>query len=55
VHNPMSNLKLENGAHSVTTRIFERSSGAAEHYQAGNLTLVYAAVFDWLLSKFPKR
>ncbi len=39
-------------ARSVTTRIFDRPSGAAGHCQAGNLTLVYAAVFDWLLAKF---
>jgi alpha-beta hydrolase superfamily lysophospholipase len=39
-------------AKSVTTRTFDRLSGGAEHCQAGNLTLVYAAVFDWLLATF---
>jgi pimeloyl-ACP methyl ester carboxylesterase len=40
-------------ARSVTTRIFDRPSGGAEHCQSGNITLVHAAVFDWLLEKFP--
>lgn len=40
-------------ARSVTTRIFERPSGGAGHCQMGNLTLFHAAVFDWLLEKFP--
>ncbi len=39
-------------AKSVTTRIFDRASGGAEHCQAGNLTLVHATVFDWLLAEF---
>ncbi|HEV2986148.1 MAG TPA: hypothetical protein VGX46_17240 [Vicinamibacterales bacterium] len=39
-------------ARTVTTRTFERRSGGSQHCQAGNLTLVYAAVFDWLLAKF---
>jgi len=39
-------------ARSVTMRTFDRLSGGAEHRQAGNLTVVYAAVFDWLLTKF---
>ena len=39
-------------ARSVTTRTFDRLSGGAEHCQAGNLTLIYAAVFDWLLATF---
>jgi hypothetical protein len=39
-------------ARSVTTRIFDRPSGGAEHCQMGNLTLFHAAVFDWLLAKF---
>jgi hypothetical protein len=38
---------------SGTTRIFDRPSGGAGHCQMGNLTLVHAAVFDWLLEKFP--
>ena len=40
-------------ARSVTTRIFDRPSGGAEHCQCGNTSLVHAAVFDWLLQKFP--
>src|SRR5215467_2141114 len=40
-------------ARSVTTRIFDRASGGAGHCQCGNTSLVYAAVFDWLLEKFP--
>ena len=40
-------------ARSVTTRIFDRASGGAEHCQCGNTSLVHAAVFDWLLEKFP--
>jgi alpha-beta hydrolase superfamily lysophospholipase len=40
-------------ARSVTTRIFDRASGGAGHCQAGNYTIVHAAVFDWLLAKFP--
>ena len=40
-------------ARSVTTRIFDRPSGGAAHCQGGNTSLVHAAVFDWLLEKFP--
>lgn len=40
-------------ARSVTTRVFDRPSGGAEHCQGGNTSLVHAAVFDWLLAKFP--
>jgi pimeloyl-ACP methyl ester carboxylesterase len=40
-------------ARSVTTRIFDGPSGAAGHCQPGALTLYHAAVFDWLLEKFP--
>ncbi|MGA9674144.1 MAG: alpha/beta hydrolase [Mycobacterium sp.] len=39
-------------ARSVTTRVFDRASGGAQHCQVGCLTLVHAAVFDWLLEKF---
>ena len=42
-------------ARSVTTRIFDRQSGGAGHCQGGALTLYHAAVFDWLLEKFPAR
>jgi hypothetical protein len=41
-------------ARSVTTRVFDRPSGGAEHCQGGNTSLVHAAVFDWLLAKFPR-
>ncbi len=40
-------------ARSVTTRIFDGPSGGAGHCQPGALTLYHAAVFDWLLDKFP--
>jgi len=40
-------------ARSVTTQIFDRPSGGAGHCQGGALTLYHAAVFDWLLEKFP--
>jgi dienelactone hydrolase len=39
-------------ARSVTTRMFDQASGGSGHCQAGALTLVYAAVFDWLHAKF---
>jgi pimeloyl-ACP methyl ester carboxylesterase len=39
-------------AKSVTTRMFSRASGGGEHCQTGNLTLVHATIFDWLLAKF---
>jgi pimeloyl-ACP methyl ester carboxylesterase len=40
-------------ARSVTTRIFDGPSGGAGHCQPGDLTGYHAAVFDWLLAKFP--
>ncbi len=40
-------------ARSVTTRIFDGPSGGSGHCQCGALTLYHAAVFDWLLEKFP--
>jgi alpha-beta hydrolase superfamily lysophospholipase len=40
-------------ARSVTTRIFDGPSGGAGHCQPGDLTGYHAAVFDWLLEKFP--
>ncbi len=40
-------------ARSVTKRIFDGPSGRAGHCQGGALTLYHAAVFDWLLEKFP--
>jgi pimeloyl-ACP methyl ester carboxylesterase len=42
-------------ARSVATRIFDGPSGGAGHCQPGALTLYHAAVFDWLLEKFPAR
>jgi pimeloyl-ACP methyl ester carboxylesterase len=42
-------------ARSVTTRVFDGPSGGAGHCQPGALTLYHAAVFDWLLEKFPAR
>jgi dienelactone hydrolase len=39
-------------AKSVTTRVFDRRSGGAEHCQTGNSTLVNLAIFDWLEEKF---
>ena len=39
-------------ARSVTTRVFDRSSGGAGHCQPGALALYHAAFFDWLLEKF---
>ena len=39
-------------ARSVTVKIFDRASGGAEHCQAGDLSLVHAATFNWLLSTF---
>jgi len=40
-------------ARSVTTRIFDGPSGGGGHCQPGDLTGYHAAVFDWLLDKFP--
>jgi pimeloyl-ACP methyl ester carboxylesterase len=40
-------------ARSVNTMIFDKPSGGAGHCQPGALTLYHAAVFDWLLAKFP--
>ena len=39
-------------AHSVTVKIFDRPSGGAQHCQVGNLSLVHAATFNWLLTTF---
>jgi pimeloyl-ACP methyl ester carboxylesterase len=39
-------------ARSITTRIFDRPSGGAEHCHTGCLVLVHAAVFDWLRTTF---
>ena len=39
-------------ARSVTVRSFDRASGGAEHCQLGAITLVHAAIFDWLAATF---
>ena len=39
-------------AKRVTTRIFDRASGGAEHGQTGALALAHATIFDWLLAEF---
>jgi dienelactone hydrolase len=41
-------------ARSVTSVIYDRESGGAEHCQLGAITLWHAAFFDWLLQKFPQ-
>jgi pimeloyl-ACP methyl ester carboxylesterase len=41
-------------ARSVTSVIYDRESGGAEHCQLGAITLWHAASFDWLLQKFPQ-
>ncbi|MBI5117306.1 alpha/beta fold hydrolase [Candidatus Poribacteria bacterium] len=43
--------KLVN-ARSVTTRVFTREEGGAEHCQLGASTLVHATLFDWLEKTF---
>ena len=42
-------------ARSVTSMIYDRESGGAEHCQMGAATLWHATFFDWLLLKFPSR
>lgn len=39
-------------ARSVTTRVFDQASGGAEHCQVGSVSLVHAALFDWLTTTF---
>jgi alpha-beta hydrolase superfamily lysophospholipase len=39
-------------AKSVTTQVFDRANGGAEHCQNGNMTLVHAAVFSWVQDTF---
>jgi pimeloyl-ACP methyl ester carboxylesterase len=41
-------------ARSVTSVVYDRESGGAEHCQLGAITLWHAAFFDWLLQKFPQ-
>jgi alpha-beta hydrolase superfamily lysophospholipase len=40
-------------ARSVTSVIYDRESGGAEHCQLGAITLWHADFFDWLAQKFP--
>ena len=42
-------------ARSVTSVVYDRESGGAEHCQLGAVTLWHAAFFDWLTEKFPQR
>jgi hypothetical protein len=44
--------KALTAARSVTTRIYDRASGGAEHCQVGAKTLWYADFFDWISAKF---
>ena len=41
-------------ARSVAAVSYDRESGGAEHCQFGAVTLWHAALFDWLLEKFPQ-
>jgi alpha-beta hydrolase superfamily lysophospholipase len=42
-------------ARSVTTIIFDKASGGAEHCQIGAPSLWQAAFFDWVAQKFPSK
>ncbi len=44
--------KALTAARSVTTKVYDRSSGGAEHCQLGAQTLWHADFFDWMLAKF---
>jgi dienelactone hydrolase len=44
--------KALTGARSVTTKIYDRASGGAEHCQFGAQTLWHADFFDWMAEKF---
>jgi len=56
---PVEQVKLMqealSSARSVTTKIYERESGGAEHCQMGAPTLWHADLFDWLSEKFEKQ
>lgn len=43
------------GARSVTTVVYDRESGGAEHCQMGAQTLWHADFFDWMAKKFPHK
>ena len=40
-------------ARSVTSVVYDRQSGGAEHCQLGAVTLWHATFFDWMMQKFP--
>ena len=44
--------KALTSARSITTRIYDRASGGAEHCQFGAQTLWHADFFDWMSAKF---
>ena len=44
--------KALTAARSVTTKIYDRASGGAEHCQFGAQTLWHADFFDWISAKF---
>jgi len=44
--------KALTAARSITTRIYDRASGGAEHCQLGAQTLWHADFFDWMSAKF---
>jgi len=48
-------LEALTSARSVTTKIYDRESGGAEHCQLGAPTLWHADLFDWLSEKFESR
>lgn len=43
------------GARSVTTVVYDRESGGAEHCQMGAQALWHADFFDWMEKKFPHK
>ena len=44
--------KALTAARSVTTKVYDRASGGAEHCQLGAQTLWHADFFDWMSAKF---
>lgn len=47
--------KALTNARSVTSVVYDRASGGAEHCQLGAFTLWHATFFDWMLAKFPAK
>jgi dienelactone hydrolase len=43
------------GARSVTTVVYDRESGGAEHCQMGAQALWHADFFDWMQKTFPHK